>query len=154
MLNRSCTRQFTSSLFRYSCNSVCLKIKSAHLKCLKPACFSCFKNKRAAFNLLSNHSSLVEDVLSAFSDKSYKSWVHSEQGIASLNSRCRNRQNTESTENHSPALLYLRFSNSPPQDWHSNLSVEANLFFLSILILWTVHPDTWQETPRPYFHLH
>lgn len=120
--------QFTSSLFRYSYNSVCLKIKSAHLKCLKPACFSCFKNKRAAFNLLSNHSSLVEDVLSAFSDKSYKSGVHSEQGIVSLNSRCRNRQNTESTENHSPALLYLRFSNSPPQDWHSNLSVEANLF--------------------------
>lgn len=31
------------------------------------------KKKRAAFNLLSNHSSLVEDVLPAFSDKSYKS---------------------------------------------------------------------------------
>lgn len=88
-----------------------------------------FQKQKYAFNLLSNHSSLVEGVLSAFPDKNYKSWVHSEQGIVSLNSRCRNRQNTGSTENHSPALLYLPFTNSLPQDWHSNLSVEANLFF-------------------------
>lgn len=78
--------------------------------------------------MLSNHSSLVKDVLSAFPDKSYKSWVHYEQGIVSLNSRCRNRQNTGSTENHPSVLLNLCFTNSPPQGWCSNLSVEANLF--------------------------
>lgn len=82
-------------------------------------------------NLLSNHSSLVEDVLLAFPDKSYKSWVHPEQGIVSPNSRCRSRQNTGSKENHSPALLYHFLINSPSQDWHSNLSVEANLFSVS-----------------------